>query len=102
MSELQLATRTEAAGASTVQGKVCAAIALALNFQEAAISPDDVVYDLGLDSISIVALLAELEAAYGVEFGSDRIIEMLQAERVRDLAVIVSQVIGGAPVAASA
>jgi acyl carrier protein len=82
----------------SLQEKVCSAIALARNFDQASISPDDNVHDLGLDSMSIVALLAELEAAYGVEFGADRIIEMLQANTVRDLTAVVGQVVGSSAV----
>lgn len=80
---------------------VCELIARACNFQRAVISPNDSVYDLGLDSMSATSLLSELEAIYEVEFTSERIVEILQAPFVRDLIEIVGQVVRSNPLAAA-
>ncbi len=78
-----------------LESVVCEMIARACNFQHAVVSPNDSVYDLGLDSMSVTSVLAELETLYGVEFSADQIMEILQAPLVRDLIEVVSQVLQG-------
>jgi acyl carrier protein len=80
---------------SSIAMTVCEMIARACNFERAAISPNDSMYDLGLDSMSATSLLSELEALYEVEFGPDKIVEILQVQFVGELIVLVTEVVQG-------
>ena len=73
---------------------VLGAIADACNLSAAEITVDMNIQDLGLDSWAITAIVAQLEAAYGIEVSTDQLIDLMQAEFVRDFVALVERMTG--------
>lgn len=76
----------------SINSIVIGAIARACNLKVEAVTPDLRIAALGLDSMNMTAVLAELEAVYDIELTSDQIIDVLQQERVSDVIQYVSAV----------
>ena len=72
---------------------VSSAIATACNVDEAAISLETRLCDLGVDSISVVAIVAQVGAEHGLELSSDQLIELFDALIVRDFILLLQRAI---------
>jgi len=64
---------------------VRAAIAQAANLDAAAVSGETHLLDLNLDSLTLVSVLAQVEAVHGIELEPEEILSMLEASRVLEL-----------------
>jgi acyl carrier protein len=50
--------------------------------------------EMGVDSMSLMATIAQIEAVYDCQFVSDQVIGLFQAERVRDVVLLVIGMVG--------
>ena len=64
---------------------VCSILALAANKDPTSIQPQTNLLDLNLDSLSLVSVLAQVEAVYAVQLTPDEILELIGSVRIADL-----------------
>lgn len=69
---------------------VVATIAEACGVDAAVLGPRTVLRDIGLDSLSLVSVIALLESACAVEIGQRAATRALEAEEVADLIAILA------------
>jgi len=74
---------------------LCAAIAQAANRDPAAIGAATPLLDLDLDSLTLVSVLSQIEAVYGIELEPEEIMSMLEASRIGDLAARIEAALAG-------
>ena len=78
---------------------VLTTLAAAANVERRALSEDTNVLDLGIDSLTLAAVVAQIEIQYGCEIPVDQLYLLIDAPLVRDLLTIVSRLVreaGGA------
>jgi acyl carrier protein len=75
---------------------VASAISSACNIERSAIAPETPLYNLGVDSVSMMAVVAQVQMRYEVELTSDQIMELFDASRVEDAVSLLGQVIAQA------
>jgi len=73
---------------------VITTLAAACNIERAQLSPETGLDEIGLDSMSLVALVAQLEALYGCQFESEQVLGLFEARRIRDVVLLVGRVVG--------
>jgi acyl carrier protein len=71
---------------------VLSAVAIACNIDESVLTLDTYLDEVGLDSLSLMAIIARIEASYGCRFEPQDAIAVFQAERMHDVAAIVQRV----------
>jgi acyl carrier protein len=64
---------------------VVSAIAVACNIERSAIAVDANMLELGIDSITMTAIVAQVQASYDVQLETDDVVELLNAPRVADV-----------------
>jgi len=64
---------------------VASAIASICEIDKSEIAYNTNLLDLQMDSLSLVALVSQLEAAYEVQFSADDVMELLEPARFADL-----------------
>ncbi|HEX6996825.1 MAG TPA: acyl carrier protein [Gammaproteobacteria bacterium] len=82
--------------ATSVTELVCAALAQACSRDRRDVSPDTRMLDLNIDSLTLVSVLAQVEAVYGIELTPDDTLAMMEAAAVSDLAERVAVLVGRA------
>jgi len=75
---------------------VITTIAATCSVERREITPESSLADLLMDSLSIAALVSEVEAACSCEFSEDEIFGLYQARSVRDVLELIRTVTGGA------
>ena len=70
---------------------VISALAAAANVDRRTISEDTSVLDLGIDSVSLAGVVAQIEMQYSCEVPLDQVYELFDAPLVRDVVMIVSR-----------
>jgi len=64
---------------------VCSTLALACNQDRATIHPQTSLFELNLDSLSLVSVLAQVEAVFTVQLTPDEMLRLIGASRIADL-----------------
>lgn len=64
---------------------ICSTLALACNRDADSLTPDTSLYDINVDSLTMVAVLAQAEAVYEIELSPDDTLALLEALSVSDL-----------------
>jgi acyl carrier protein len=77
----------------SIEDAVRSAIASTCQLDLEAVGTEQIIDDLGLDSMRILAVIGLLEAAYERDFGPDQIISLLQAATVGELAVALGKIV---------
>jgi len=72
---------------------LCPAIARACHVDPADVTGESRVAELGLDSLSLVSVLTQIEAEHGFELASDETLALLEAADVRTLAGTLAAII---------
>jgi acyl carrier protein len=72
---------------------VCATLAQACNRDRREISPDTQMRDLNMDSLTLVAVLAQVEGVYEIELTIDDVLSMIEATSVSELAELLAGLI---------
>jgi acyl carrier protein len=73
--------------------RIVASIAAACNRDKSMISPDASLIDVGMDSIGVYVLVADIEANYDCEFTARQILNVMTSSLVSDVVTIVRQAI---------
>jgi acyl carrier protein len=60
------------------------------------IAPDGDLHYLGIDSMSLTAVISRLEMAYRCEFGAEQIVQLLQTQTVRQFTDRLGALVGAA------
>jgi len=76
---------------------VCTAIARAVNRDPATVRPDTVLLELDLDSLTLVSVLAQVEAVHEIELTPEVILSLLEATRVSELVSRIEAVLAVRP-----
>ena len=79
---------------SLVVGALCAAC----NVDPASVDSNTSLIEMGMDSLSLTAVVTQVEAAYGCELSAEQILELFQAESIQDLLERLSSGVATAPV----
>jgi acyl carrier protein len=66
-------------------------LAAAANVERRTISEETSMLDLGIDSLTLASLVAQVEMRYGCEVPLERVYELFDAPLVRDVVAIVSR-----------
>lgn len=77
-----------------IERQVVRAVAEACRSASGTVGPRSRLADLAMDSLTLVAVLARMEAVFGVDFGVDETLEALGAEDVAGLAAAVARAVG--------
>lgn len=64
---------------------VCSYLASACNVERSEVRLDTKMLDLNMDSLTFVAVLAQVEAVYQIQMTPESILELLTASSIRDL-----------------
>lgn len=72
---------------------LCATLARACHLERRAVTAESRVLDLGLDSLTLVSVLTQLEAVHGFELSPDDTLALLDAPDVRTLAGTLAHMI---------
>ncbi|HEY8520082.1 MAG TPA: acyl carrier protein [Gammaproteobacteria bacterium] len=72
--------------ATSLTGFVCDALAQACSRDRRDVSPDTRMLELDVDSLTLVSVLAQVEAVYGIELTPEDTLAMMEAAAVSDLA----------------
>lgn len=72
---------------------LCRTIARACHLEADAVSAESSVLELGLDSLTFVSVLTQLEAAHGIELSPDETLALLEAADVRALACALGAIL---------
>ena len=64
---------------------ILSAIAAACQCDVAILRPATAMQDLNIDSLRMVAIVSQVEAQYGRQFGAEEVIDFFMAERICDL-----------------
>jgi len=97
-------SQTKPSGDSTavsIAELVCTAVAHACGRGRHEITLDAQMADLVMDSLTLVSVLAQAEAVYGIDLDPDDTLSMMEAERVADLVDRLAAVVGRAQRGAS-
>jgi acyl carrier protein len=70
---------------------VMTALAAAANVDRRTISEETSMLDLGIDSLTLAGLVAQVEMRYGCEVPLDQVYELFDAPLVRDVVTVLSQ-----------
>lgn len=82
---------------------LCETIARACNLEPAAVTLRTHVLDTGMDSLTLVSVLAQVEAVYELELASEDTLGLLEAATVAELVERLEGLVGaGRPVRADA
>jgi acyl carrier protein len=71
---------------------VLSTLSTAFNFERSELSLNTQLLDIGIDSMSMTALVAHIEAEYGCEFSADQILELFRVTDIQGLIAKVSAV----------
>lgn len=80
-------------GASALNELVCTTLARACNRDPGEIFPRTRMLDLNMDSLTLVSVLAQVEAVYGIELTADDTLGMMEAAFVSDVVDRVAAVV---------
>jgi acyl carrier protein len=75
--------------AMPAENVVLSVIARACRCDVATLSSETVLHDLEIDSLKMVSIVSQIEAAYGCEFGTEEIIDFFMAEKIADLIALM-------------
>lgn len=70
---------------------ICEAISHACGRAPASVRMDSSLLELGVDSLTLVSVVSQVEALHGVEIETDDLIALLDAHLVRDLADLLDR-----------
>jgi acyl carrier protein len=69
-------------------------LAMACNAERSLLTLETGLDEIGLDSLSLTAVVAQIEAVYGCRFESEDVVELFQAAAVRDVVLMIRRMIG--------
>lgn len=72
---------------------LCPIIARACQVEPSFVTPESAVLDLGLDSLTLVSVLSQVEVRHGIELEPDETLGLLDAPNVRALAEALAAII---------
>jgi acyl carrier protein len=73
---------------------VCSAIGQACNCPVEAVTPSTPLVTLNIDSLTLVALVAQVEAIYGVDLSAEELISLTDCARVSDFVDRLKELMG--------
>ena len=73
---------------------VCSTVALACNRDPASVALDTNLLELNMDSLTLVSILAQVEAVYEVSIDTSEVFALIEAARVADLVNRLEGIIG--------
>jgi acyl carrier protein len=73
---------------------VCSTIALACNRDPGSVALDTSLLDLNMDSLTLVSVLAQVEAVYEVSLDTDDVFALIEAARVSDVVSRLEGIVG--------
>lgn len=76
-----------------LQEFVCSTVAQACSVDRDRIDARTNLLDLGIDSLTLVSVFAQIEAVYDVELTPDEILSMLEAPTIADLVVCMERLL---------
>jgi acyl carrier protein len=76
---------------ASIEEAIIDAIAAACPAASATITRSTRLLDLGMDSLTLVTVLSQIEILYGVAFETDEVVELLGAEDVSELIATVAR-----------
>ncbi len=82
-----------------LDGFVCSAIASACNVEPTEVTSSTNLLDVGMDSLNLVSIIAQIQIHFGVEFSSDQVVALFDASMVADLVILLRQLIKQADLA---
>lgn len=68
---------------------ILSAIAVACNLDRSSITVDASMLDLGVDSVTLIAIIAQIQARFDVHIGENELVELFDAPLVREFIAIV-------------
>ena len=74
---------------------ICATIALACNGPRESVSPATSLFDLNIDSIALLAVIAHIESVCGVAFSTNDMFDLREVDCVGELIARIHAVIDG-------
>lgn len=74
---------------------LCPTIARACHLEPARVTAQSSILDLGLDSLTLVSVLAQIEIAHAFELSPDETLALLEATDIRSLARRLAAIIDG-------
>jgi acyl carrier protein len=82
-----------------LDGFVCSVIASACNVELTEVTSSTNLLDIGMDSLNLVSIIAQIQIYSGVEFTSDQVVALFDASLVADLVILLRQMINQAGLA---
>ncbi len=73
----------------TFSSMLASTIALACQCDQARLTDDTRLIDIGLDSVGLVSVVTQMEAACGHELGEEELVAVFKAERIRDITALM-------------
>lgn len=84
-------------GEEALQEFVLSTLASVCNVQRHALSEETSLFDLGLDSVTLAGVVAQVEMHYACDIPIDQVYELFDAPLVRDVVSILSRFANGSP-----
>ncbi len=78
---------------SGLEEMVVSAIAAACNIDRSAVSRNNNMQDLGVDSVNMTSIVAQLQATYHFQMDSDELIELFNAPSIGDFVALLSKAV---------